>query len=213
MEDLSENAIRINCPHCNLASQAFRYPLEQTDEFYLVVDSHPIVEGHILIIPKSHVSCIGEYPQQLFEDFIKLNSKVSEFLLREYRTVSSFEHGIFGQTVFHSHIHYLPFKGKPTDIVSEGNQYLKKLNNLSDLRSLIRKEKGYLFFSINRNLWAVDKSLTAPRFFRDRFARALGRPERGNWKKMHNDQNLSKQAKLDALRTQTKWKYFSKNNY
>ena len=117
MEDLSENAIRINCPHCNLASQAFRYPLEQTDEFYLVVDSHPIVEGHILIIPKSHVSCIGEYPQQLFEDFIKLNSKVSEFLLREYRTVSTFEHGIFGQTVFHSHIHYLPFKGESTDIV------------------------------------------------------------------------------------------------
>ena len=173
MEDFSEKAIKKNCPHCDLSSQAFRYPLEQTKDFYLVVDSHPIVEGHILIIPKPHVSCIGAYPQQLFEDFIKLNSKVSEFLLREYRTVSSFEHGIFGQTVFHSHIHYLPFKGKPTDIVSEGNQYLKKLNNLSDLRSLIRKEKGYLFFSINRNLWAVDKSLTAPRFFRDRFARAL----------------------------------------
>ena len=208
MEDLSEKVIKANCPHCDPFSQAFRYPLETTEDFYIVCDSHPIVEGHILIIPKIHISCIAEYPQNLSEKFIQLNSKIIKFLLKEYKKVSSFEHGNFGQTVFHSHVHYLPFQGLANDIVPEGKQYLIKFNDLSELIPLYKKEKGYLFFSINQEFWSVDKNIAAPRFFRDRFAKALGRPERGNWKKMHLDESLSKQAELDALKTQKSWKQF-----
>ena len=208
MEDFSEQAIKEKCPHCDTTSQAFKYTLEQTDNFFVVCDANSIVEGHILIIPKEHVSCIAEYSDELFKEFLELNNKVSKFLLDEYGSVSSFEHGIFGQTVFHSHIHYLPFKGKETDIVSEANK-LEKINDLTELKNLFKKDNGYLFFSIGDDLFSVNVDIAAPRFFRDRFAIALGRPERGSWKEMRANPELSKKAEKDCLNAQEKWKTYS----
>lgn len=210
MEDLSEEAIKINCPHCNLNSQAYTYLLEQTDNFSIVCDANPIREGHILIIPKKHVSCIAEYPENVYKEFLELNSKVSEFIFKEYGSVSSFEHGVFGQTVFHSHVHYMPFNGKPADIVYEGDEKLKKIEDLADLKAFFKKDGGYLFFSIGTNLWVVDSSIAAPRFFRDRFAKALNRPERGNWKEMRANKQLLEKSGIDGRNTQLKWsEYFS----
>lgn len=206
MEDLSEQSIRQNCPHCNTHSQAFLYPLKETNNFHIICDGHPLVEGHILIIPKQHLSCVGEYPDYLFKEFIKLNKKVSQFLKKEYGSVSSFEHGIFGQTVFHSHIHYLPFKGKSVDIVPENK--LSQISDLSELKILFKKDKGYLFFSLENKLMSVDTNLTAPRFFRDRFAIALGREERADWKSMHNNQKLMQEAQKESESIQRKWKLF-----
>lgn len=136
---------------------------------------------------------------------LTLDKKISNFLLKEYGIVSSFEHGVFGQTVFHSHIHYLPFSGKPTDIVPEEGK-LSKLNNLNQTQDLFKKDKGYLFFSIGDELWSVDVSLAVPRFFRDRFAIALGRPERGNWKEMRLNKNIMIEATKDNENIQNKWK-------
>jgi diadenosine tetraphosphate (Ap4A) HIT family hydrolase len=206
VEDLSEQAIKTNCPHCDPKSQAFKYPLEDTGNFYIVCDAHPLVEGHILIIPKQHVSCIGEYPENLFKELLKLNEKVSQFLKKEYGSVSSFEHGIFGQTVFHSHAHYLPFDGKPTDIIPENK--LSVISGLSELKNLLEGNGGYLFFSLRDDLMSVDISIATSRFFRDRFATALGKPERGNWKMMHTNQELMKETGKDNNNTQAKWKSF-----
>jgi diadenosine tetraphosphate (Ap4A) HIT family hydrolase len=204
MEDLSEQAIKANCPHCKITSQAFTYILEQTENFYIVCDAHPLAEGHILIIPKRHISCVGNCPEYLFEEFLRLNEKVSDFLEKEYGSVSSFEHGILGQTVFHSHIHYLPFTGKAIDIVPENK--LKGIKTLFELKDLLKIDGGYLFFSLGDILFVVDKDISAPRFFRDRFAIALNRPERGNWKKMHANLDLMKKVKKENKNTQEKWK-------
>lgn len=209
MEDLSEEAIRTNCPHCSVTSQAFTYIIEETDNFYIVCDAHPLIEGHILIIPKQHISCVGEYPKYLFEEFLNLNKKVSEFLLKEYGFVSSFEHGVFGQTVFHSHIHYLPFNGNPNEIIPE-KEKLFEINDLSELQTLFKRDGGYLFFSIGESKWGADVSIAAPRFFRDRFAKALHKPERANWKNMRGDKNLMNQAAEDNINTQNKWEKYSK---
>lgn len=210
MEDFSEQAIKANCPHCDITSSAFNFTLEQSDNFSIICDANPIAEGHILIIPKQHISCIGAYSDKLFREFMNLNSKVSQFILKEYGHISSFEHGIFGQTVFHSHMHYMPFSGSSVDIVPE-NDKLAKLNSLKELKDLLNKYDGYLFFSIGDNLWSVDTSIAAPRFFRDRYAEAFGRPERGDWKQMRMNEKLLKKAEKDNIRTQEKWKkYFKK---
>jgi len=209
VEDFSEEAIRTNCPHCDLNSTAYTYLLERTDNFSIVCDANPIVEGHILIIPKTHVSCIGEYSEELFKEFMELDKKVSQFVSSEYGYVSSFEHGVFGQTVFHSHVHYIPFNGKPTDIIPEGEDKLTKIQSLDELKPFLKKDGGYLFFSIGKDQWVVDPQIAAPRFFRDRFAKALGRPERGNWKAMRANEELMKESQKDGLNTQTKWKSHS----
>src|SRR3989344_5325121 len=111
-----------------------------------------------------------------------------KFLIEErknYGQVASFEHGIFGQTAYHSHVHSLPFPGGVTEIIPEGQNKLIPIQKESELKQCLEKDGGYLFLRIGLESWVVDPALQAPRFFRDRFAVALGRPERADWKKMH----------------------------
>ncbi|MBU1000116.1 HIT domain-containing protein [Patescibacteria group bacterium] len=206
MDELSEEYISAHCPHCDSAAEALTYLLEETDNFRIVCGVHPVTEGHILIIPKSHLSCIGEYPEDVYKEFLTLYQKVSDYLLKEYGSVSSFEHGKFGQTVFHSHIHLLPFKGDLEAIIPEGKEKVTSINNLSELKRIFKKHSGYLFFSIGGDKWVVDVSLIVPRFFRDRFAKELGKPERGNWKEMHLRENGNSEPELEVKRVAAKWK-------
>ncbi len=194
-----------NCDHCNRNSQAFTWVLEETENFYIVADVHALIEGHILIISKEHISCAGEYSVELFSEFIQLYDKAAGFIKKNYGSISSFEHGKIGQTVFHSHFHLLPFRGIAENIIPEGKSNLSSIQELFKLRRVYSLERHYLFFSIGSGKWVVSSSLAAPGFFRDRFAAALGRPERGNWKEMDGNSGLMKQVEDENEKVKSKW--------
>ncbi|NMB57025.1 HIT domain-containing protein [Candidatus Beckwithbacteria bacterium] len=208
MQGLSDASIKSNCPHCDFNSQAFKFPIEETKQFFIVADAHPVCEGHILLISKKHISCVGEYSEKLMVEFKELYQKISDFIKKTYGSVSVFEHGVFGQTVFHSHIHFLPFKGDPTLIIPEGKEKITAIHNLKELDFYLKKDHGYLFFSIEKKMWVVDPFLASPRFFRDRFAKAIGRPERSDWKAMANNPIFMKAVEHDDFQTQAKWLEF-----
>jgi len=208
MPDFSEEKLKKDCPHCNLSSFATKHPLKETKNFIVVCDVHPLIEGHILIMPKQHISCIGEYRKNFLDEFLELYKQFLNFIKQTYGSVSSFEHGKIGQTVFHSHVHLLPFKGKPTEIVPEGTGKLSKLQTISELIAVFNKDNKYLFFSIEDNLWIVDLLLGAPRFFRDRFAKVLGNPNRGNWKQMHSNPEIMAQANAEIVKLEEKWEKY-----
>lgn len=205
-DTLSEEHIRAHCPHCDPASDAFADALMETEHFRVVCDHHPLIKGHILIIPKAHLSCIGEYPEPVLREYEQCAEQVSRFVQEHYGTVSMFEHGKLGQTVFHSHTHFLPFGGDPLDIIPESMRYCTAIPDLRAVIDIYRRDLGYLLFSINDRMWIVDPALAVPRFFRDRFAVALGRPERGNWKTMHVDRELMEIAGRDNVEVMEQWK-------
>jgi len=205
MSLFSEDKMRTNCPHCDSNSFALKFPLQETDNFWVVCDVHPLTKGHILIIPKEHFSCIGAFSLALFNEFLALYRKCSDFLLKTYGSVSSFEHGKIGQTVFHSHVQMFPYSGSEKDIVQEGDSYLTKISNMNELIDLFKKNDMYLFFSIGKNMWIVDTNIGKPRFFRDRFAQAFHHPERGNWKEMRKNSTLMKEANEDIMDLLSKW--------
>jgi diadenosine tetraphosphate (Ap4A) HIT family hydrolase len=212
IDKLSEQYIREHCHHCDRTSQAFIDYIDETENFYIVCDHHPLVEGHILLIPKEHLSCIGEFSEELFEEFQFLYNKVFKFVQHYYGEVSTFEHGKIGQTVFHSHIHLLPFSGNPEQIVPEGIENLKEFNDLKQLKEVFEADQKYLFFSIGNKLWLVDTKLGAPRFFRDRFAKALGNNDRGDWKSMHNNEKLMEKSEIENTRCIELWHEWDKKN-
>lgn len=179
------------CPHCDRNGWAFEFLLEEHHLFYLLADCHPLIEGHLLLIPKRHTSSMGQYTPEEWKEFKKLYEYASAWITKEYGTVATFEHGVIGQTVFHSHVHLIPFKGTPEQVIPEGKFY--PLQAVEDLK------EPYLFFSINGKMWTVDPSLGEPRFFRDRFARLLNQPERGNWKAMRQNPPLLEEAHRDNL--------------
>ena len=65
-----------------------------------------------------------------------------------------------------------------TDLVPEGADRLRSLRRFSQLREVYAQEGGYLFLSYGDAMWTVRPALATPSFFRHRFARALGVPER-----------------------------------
>lgn len=192
--DYSEQGIRNHCPHCDLKGWAFEFLIEENTYFTVLCDSHPLVEGHLLIIPKRHVSCIGEYTKKEFEEFLTIYRRVEAFIKNVYGSVATFEHGKIGQTVFHSHIHLIPYSGTVAEIIPEGNHHVYPLSSLTHLIDIYEKEGQYLFFSLNGATWTVSSALGAPRFFRDRFAKALNKPERANWKETRQNSALLAQG-------------------
>ncbi len=99
---------RTDCAFCQRSTIA-SYILKETQNFYLVTDHAPLVEGHVLIVPKAHYACYGAVPATLDQELFALRSEVQHFFERYYRPAIFWEHGVFHQTVFHAHLHCFPF--------------------------------------------------------------------------------------------------------
>lgn len=207
-EDSSEEGIRENCSFCDKKSSAYHNYLGESDNFTIVCDANPLTGGHILLIPKQHISCIGEYPADIFDEFMALCIDISNFIIETYGSVATFEHGITGQTIFHSHIHFLPFSGNYIKIIPEGNEYIQPIDNILDLKEVFKKDKEYLFFSIGDNKWIVNTSIAESRFFRDRFAIALGNNERADWKVFQSNKILKEKGNKENEKCKNKWREY-----
>lgn len=96
-----------DCAFCN--HHDITHILKETPHFLLAADHAPLVEGHILIIPKSHYTCYGDVPGALDEELFAIKSEVQQFFTRFYAPPVFWEHGIFRQTVFHAHMHCFPW--------------------------------------------------------------------------------------------------------
>ncbi len=107
-----------DCAFCRYSDIA-SYVLKETSKFLIVTDHAPLVEGHLLIIPKCHYACYGDVPADLDAELLALKQEVRQFLAQYYAPVVFWEHGIFRQTVFHAHLHCFPFGAVEYDYSQE----------------------------------------------------------------------------------------------
>lgn len=103
-----ESTYAAGCAFCEREKIAVRI-MKETASFVLIPDHAPLVEGHLLIIPKGHYACYGEAPARLDTELACMKREVQEFFERYYAPAVFWEHGIFRQTVFHAHLHCFPF--------------------------------------------------------------------------------------------------------
>ena len=96
-----------DCAFCK--RNEISYILKETPNFLLSADHAPLVEGHILIIPKQHFTCYGEVPAKLDDELLSMKQEVQRFFTNYYAPTVFWEHGIFKQTVFHAHLHCFPW--------------------------------------------------------------------------------------------------------
>ena len=96
-----------DCTFCKRTE--ISYILKETPNFLLAADHAPLVEGHILIIPKQHFTCYGDVPATFDEELFSIKHEVAQFFTHYYAQTVFWEHGIFKQTVFHAHLHCFPW--------------------------------------------------------------------------------------------------------
>ncbi len=136
-----------SCEFCQLTTIS-PYMLKETDNFHIIADHAPLLEGHLLIIPKQHYACYGTVPATLDAELLALKQEVRAFFLDFYAAPVYWEHGIFHQTVFHAHLHCFPF-GETRYQLSEGLHDLV-VHSQDDIRAWYATQGQYFYLEDSR---------------------------------------------------------------
>jgi diadenosine tetraphosphate (Ap4A) HIT family hydrolase len=172
------------CPFCTPALLA--HVLTETPRLRLVADHAPLVEGHLLIIPREHFACYGTVPLDYEDELVALKRRVARFFRARYRPPMFFEHGVFRQTVFHAHLHAIPFGPVdllPVELLEPGG---RPVRGLADLRAWY-SERGHYFY-VERARRGEDPGVASvfppdeQRYFRALYALREQAEQLGGWR-------------------------------
>jgi len=130
-----------HCAFCNRTE--ISHILKETANFLLAADHAPLVEGHILLIPKHHYVCYGDVPTELDEELFALKREVQHFFTQYYAPVVFWEHGIFKQTVFHAHLHCFPWGTASYDL--KENLHGQIVSSQEDIRHWYATHGNYFY--------------------------------------------------------------------
>ena len=103
------------CPFCN-----YEGPVLESALAYACFDKHPVAPGHVLILPRRHISDWFEINSEERAAIWTLAEQARALLLRSYAP-DGFNLGInvgeaAGQTIFHAHLHVIPrYRGDVPD--------------------------------------------------------------------------------------------------
>jgi diadenosine tetraphosphate (Ap4A) HIT family hydrolase len=198
--------LRADCVFCQRNAIATNI-LKETPHFRLVADHAPLVEGHILIIPKLHYACYGALPAELDTEFLALKQEAQQFLQQYYRPPIFWEHGIFHQSVFHAHLHCFPFgalEQKQYDLCQQ--LAAETVQTLDDVRVWYAAKGQYFYLEPDKAF------LYAPRT--DEYIRIIQgifwpKVSALNHQKMwHSSQQRQKEGTSRIAATFAKWRLF-----
>ena len=161
---------------CQIKEKFDNQIIHETSNFYVFHDGFPLLEGHLLIIPKKHILCFLELEKDngLKQEYLKLKNKVKEFLKDNYIDPVFFEHGKIAQTILHAHLHALPTK-------------VSLKNELDKIGSVMKNPKiPYLFYEENNKsyFYQVNKNIDDG-FLHYKYAEKLNRPKYGKSRAMN----------------------------
>ena len=119
--------------------------LHETEHFLLLADHAPVVEGHLLILPRAHFACYGSVPASLDVELLRLKDMVTNFSQETYQTPVFFEHGVYRQTVFHAHLHAIPIGSFPEEIARVATVEGAFIQTQSDIRDWFQAHGHYFY--------------------------------------------------------------------
>lgn len=104
-----------DCVFCKIIKGEIKADIvEDSDNFIVMNDAHPVAEGHCLVIPKKHYEVIFEMPNTLGTEFVQLAKKHGLRLIKEKKADGikyvSNNYSPAGQVVPHLHLHIIPHK-------------------------------------------------------------------------------------------------------
>lgn len=117
--------------------------LQETPHFLLAADHAPLVEGHLLVIPRDHYACYGDVPATLDEELFAIKDELRQFYAQYYAPVVFWEHGVFRQTVFHAHLHCFPWGNLSYDLDSQIHNAI--VSEQEDIRSWYHAQGHYFY--------------------------------------------------------------------
>ena len=204
------NAHRSGCVFCEPMRGLV---LAESENFRLIADPVPIVEGHVLISPKEHLGCLGEIQAELLGELGAARRYVTRLLEGAYGHVSWFEHGRAGTCMHHGeeerlchhcHLHAAPFRvglRPPLEqrfrvLEIEGEARFDELYDSYGHYLYTRDAQGEELFV------PVDTDLE-PHYLRTVIAERIGEPHRADWQVFDGRRLLARGLEAMARRAST----------
>lgn len=194
-----ENNVPENCVFCDRSRFEERL-VHENEHFYVIATLGQITDGgYVLLVPKKHVSCMSGLSSQDANIALDFGYRICRALTEEYvergktpnhgqYPVTTFEHGIVGQTIQHAHLHFLPVQIDMTERVRADFPLAKieELEYSGELRGVYSQcFKPHLFWTTPKSKGVVCWNPPAPpQYLRTVAAELLGRSERANWRAM-----------------------------
>jgi diadenosine tetraphosphate (Ap4A) HIT family hydrolase len=147
--------------------------------------------GHVLLIPKFHISCFGDMPEKYDGEFTRLFRKTRAKIERVFSRPLCAEMGVHGQSIGHAHMHIFPSSSGHYEIKSlvEGvPEAIKRdgIRHLDALRILYRDEGQYVLFLENEKFHVCHTQghKEGSVRLRDIFAKVTGLSDLSRWQTM-----------------------------
>jgi diadenosine tetraphosphate (Ap4A) HIT family hydrolase len=105
-----------SCVFCEIDSDTSSV-LFESEHFYLTQDKFPVTPGHLLTIPKRHITSPSDLSEREWHDLRVVLEEACSLLKKEDNQISGFNIGInigsdAGQTIPHLHVHVIPRRPK-----------------------------------------------------------------------------------------------------
>jgi histidine triad (HIT) family protein len=104
-----------DCIFCKIVSgEISAERILEGDNFIVIEDAHPKVNGHLLVIPKKHFKTLLDIPSLMFNEFMDITKSAAIEAMKITKAegfnleMNNFEAA--GQVVPHAHLHILPRK-------------------------------------------------------------------------------------------------------
>jgi len=169
--------------------------LWESDNFFVKVGVGILTPGHIMIIPKKHISCFGELPKQLSREFILLKEEVFSRIKSNFSKPIIYEHGMYSQSVNHAHLHFIPSKNEVYNLENIGKKIFKDLKstqieNIFQIVDIFEKEGSYIYLEENAKKWLFHtKGLPHRKYtLRKEIARLSGSHGLADWRNMPKEE-------------------------
>jgi histidine triad (HIT) family protein len=103
--------IMIDCVFCKIVNGDLPSDkVFENEDFIVIKDVNPKVEGHLLVISKTHYESFLDLPEGLYSKFLKVVKEVVMELKMDNFNLVVNNGGVAGQLVPHVHLHILPRK-------------------------------------------------------------------------------------------------------
>ena len=161
--------------------------LFETENFAVFPTVGQIVEGYLLIMPKTHVTSIASLDDHLLEELEYVYKEVRSILKNNYSEPIFFEHGVCrseykfnGCCVDHAHIHAVPASVNVSNELKKEYKYTK-INKISELGKYARNENYLYVNDISGNHFIFEANEIRSQHIRYLVSEILNTPNKGDW--------------------------------
>ena len=117
-----------NCIFCKIIKGEIpSKKLYEDDKVVIIMDINPVVDGHVLVIPKEHIVDYTEMPDDLLAHISKVAKEYGKELMRKLESKGLTLTVNYGdaQVVKHYHLHLIPAYKKHQDLIDVEEIYNK----------------------------------------------------------------------------------------